>query len=99
MNRLDKLASISKSFTPPDVSEASGKSVSVIGTIELEWKRSRGNSIHQTQFYVYSTTGEIDVIFGVEYIVKERLLEIRDNALIPLIPHKKAKKGEFNSYL
>lgn len=38
------------------------------------------------------------MIFGVEYIVREKLLGVHQDALIPLLEHRKAKKGMLNCH-
>jgi hypothetical protein len=96
VKRLGKESSISQNFTAPEISDASGLSITATGVIELEWKRHpRGNRIHQCHFFVFPTSDQLDIIFGVEYIVQEKLLMVNNDALVPLLEHRKLDKSKF----
>ncbi|KAI0529929.1 hypothetical protein GGR58DRAFT_495201 [Xylaria digitata] len=95
VERLGKLSSISTEFIPPEVVEASGGPVSACGVIDLDWKwHPQATRNHVCQFYVFPFSSHLDVLFGVEYIVSERLLRVNELALAPLVKHKKSKKED-----
>lgn len=100
VKRLGKESSISQNVTVPEMPDASGRSIMATGVIELEWKRHpRGNRVHQCHFSVFPTSDQLDVIFGVEYIVQENLLTVNNDALVPLLEHKKLNKSKFQSII
>ena len=96
MERLGKVPFISQDFTAPSVADANGNSVQASGIITLEFKRAqRGNRFYQSQFFVFPPSADhFDVIFGVEYIVRENLVSVSEDALVPLVLHKKLDKSE-----
>ncbi|RYC54082.1 hypothetical protein CHU98_g12127 [Xylaria longipes] len=95
VERLGKLSSISTEFVLPEVVEASGGPVSACGVIDLEWKwHPQATRNHVCQFYVFPRSSHLDVLFGVEYIVSERLLQVNELALAPLVKQKKSKKED-----
>lgn len=86
---------ISTDFIPPKVVDASGMPVKACGVINLDWKwYPRATRNHVCQFYVLPNSDHLDVLFGVDYIVSERLLQVNELALAPLVEYKKLKKGE-----
>ena len=94
VERLGMLLSISTDFEPPEVVDANGQPVGACGIISLNWKwHPRGVRNNECQFYVFSDSNYLDVLFGVDYIVSENLLLVNESAIIPLIEHKKVKKG------
>lgn len=96
VQRLGKLSSISTEFIPPEVVEASGRPISPCGVIELEWKwHPKGTRNHLCQFYVFAPESDyLDVVFGVEYIESERLIQVNELAFLTLVEHKKSKKSK-----
>jgi hypothetical protein len=98
VKRLGKASSISPDFTAPGIGDASGHSITAIGIIELDWKRHpRGNRVHTGKFYVFPASDQFDVLFGVQYIVQEKLLLVNDDAMAPLLEHKKLNNSMFQS--
>jgi hypothetical protein len=80
-----------------DLRDVNGRDVVPSGVIHLHWKWSlRGTRTHQCTFYVFSTTesDHLDVLFGVEYIVKEGLITVNESVMAPLTQHKKLTKGK-----
>jgi hypothetical protein len=93
VQRLGKEPAISLDFVSPGLSDANGHDVVPCGVIDLHWKWHRGTRIHECRFYVFSTSDHLDVLFGVEYIVKEGLITVNESAMAPLTEHKKLTKG------
>ncbi|KAI1124035.1 hypothetical protein F5Y10DRAFT_250548 [Nemania abortiva] len=95
VERLGKLSSISTEFVPPEVIEASGGPVSACGVVDLDWKwHPQATRNHVCRFYVFPSSDHLDVLFGVEYIVSERLLQVNELALTPLVKEDKSKGGK-----
>lgn len=95
MERLGKQSLIGTEFIPPEIFDASGRPVRACGVIDLEYKwHPRGTRNHVDQFYVFPQSGHLDVVFGRDYIVSERLLQVNELAFLTLVEHKKSKKGE-----
>ncbi|KAI1411524.1 hypothetical protein F5Y13DRAFT_165166 [Hypoxylon sp. FL1857] len=95
VKRLGMLSLISTEFVSPKLFEASGAIVRASGVVNLNWKwHPQSTRIHSGQFYVLPHSDHLDVLFGVEYIKSERLLQVNELALIPLVQHKKSKKGD-----
>ena len=102
MQRLGKVSSICTNFVAPKVVDASGKPVKACGVIKLDWKwHPKATRNHVCQFYVLPDSDHLDVLFGVDYIISEKLLQVNELALAPLVEYKKLKKGELTpqSYL
>ncbi|KAF2195048.1 hypothetical protein K469DRAFT_733808 [Zopfia rhizophila CBS 207.26] len=95
VERLGKSSSISRDFSAPSVADANGNSVRASGVVTLEFKRHRGNRFFQSQFFVFPPSSDhFDVIFGVEYIVQENLVSVSEDALVPLVLHKKLGEND-----
>jgi tetratricopeptide (TPR) repeat protein len=96
VERLGKTSSISQDFAAPSVADANGNSVRATGVVTLEFKRGqRGNRFYESQFFVFPPfSNHFDVIFGVEYIVRENLLSVSEDVLVPLVLHKKLDKKD-----
>lgn len=94
VQRLGMASLVSTSFEPPNIVDASGRPVSACGVINLNWTWYPGGTRnHECQFYVLANADHLDVIFGVEYIVSENLLQVNESAILPLLEHKKLKRG------
>ena len=97
VEQLGKESSISPNFKGMDLRDVNGRDVVPSGVINLHWKwHPRGTRTHQCIFYVFSTTesDHLDVLFGVEYIVKEGLITVNESVMAPLTQHKKLTKGK-----
>ncbi|KAI1457861.1 hypothetical protein F4805DRAFT_474762 [Annulohypoxylon moriforme] len=95
VDRLGKLSLISTNFVSPQVVEVSGRPVSACGVIDLDWKwHPNGTRNHTCQFHVLPDSDHLDVLFGVEYIISESLLQVNELALAPLVEYKKQKKDD-----
>jgi len=46
-----------------------------------------------------SSSDHLDVLLGVEYIVKEKLLSVNDDALLPLTQHQSVRAGKLALHL
>lgn len=98
VQRLGKISSISTEFVPPKVVEASGRPVTACGVINLDLKwHPQATRNHVCPFYVFPHSDHIDVLFGVEYIASEGLLQVNELALAPLVKHKE-NKGELTPF-
>ena len=94
MERLGRAGSISHNFVPPNLRDVNGNNVNACGTISLEWLwKPNGNTINDCDFYVFANA-DIDVIFGVQYIVTNRLVEIPKDVMLPLVEHRKQSLSE-----
>jgi hypothetical protein len=62
------------------------------GVIDLQWKKDKGTRYHNARFYVFAEIDDFDILFGVEYLVREGL--IRPAVMAPLVQHEKLTKGE-----
>ena len=51
--------------------------------------------MYDCDFFVFANSDQFDVIFGVEYIVANDLLEISKDAMAPLTEHTKLTVGEY----
>ncbi|KAJ3555624.1 hypothetical protein NPX13_g10320 [Xylaria arbuscula] len=95
VERLERSSSISTEFEPPEIIEASGRPVKHCGVVKLEWKWfPRGTRVHEDRFYVVPSSDHLDVVFGAEFIVSEKLLEVNEMAFLPLVRDKKSKKAD-----
>lgn len=97
-DRLGKRPSMSTNFRGPDMAEASGRGLAAIGVIDLEWREPQGRTVFQNQFYVFSTTPEIDVIFGASFIMEHKLFNVRKNVFLPLLLNEKLTAGKTVSF-
>ncbi len=96
---LGKVSSVSSKFTPPEIVDASGQPIQACGKIELNWKwYPRGTRTHTCQFYVFPDSKHLDVLFGIDFIVSENLLRVNESVMLPLVVHKKLKKGSLSSF-
>jgi hypothetical protein len=95
VERLGKSISVSQEFDSPGVSDANGRPVTAAGIIELQWKRHpRGTKFYHGRFYVFANIDRFDILIGAEYMVKQALVSIPEDALVPLITHKKLSKSK-----
>jgi predicted GIY-YIG superfamily endonuclease len=93
--RLGKQGSVSQEFDAPGAADANGRPVTAAGVIELQWKKHpRDNRLHHTRFFVFADVDQFDILLGAEYIVKENLIGISQDAMAPLVEHEKTKKGK-----
>ena len=96
MDRLGKGPWVYRLASPPSLQDASGASVNANGGISLEFKRQHGNRIHECEFYVFPPSSDhLDIVIGVQYIVKEGLLSVNQDALLPLVEHQVVTGGKF----
>ena len=72
----------------PNAGDLHGRKIEFEGMISFRWKVLGGKTIHPpTEFLVAIT--EIDLIFGLKYIVEKSLLIPNWSSVMPLIEHSK----------
>lgn len=81
--------------------DANGRRVTATGLITLEFKRPHGNNYYECDFFILpSSSIQIDIILGVEFLVKHKIVMLNENALLPLMEHdSKVSPGKFNPKL
>ncbi|KAK0715329.1 hypothetical protein B0H67DRAFT_683590 [Lasiosphaeris hirsuta] len=96
VHQLGKKELISTDFEQPDVFDASGNPVQACGVVVLVWKwhSPKGTRTHESPFYVFPGSEEIDVVFGQEFIVLKNLIRLNRSASMVLIRHSRKTKGE-----
>lgn len=81
MERLGRLHEISHDYEPPNLTDAGGHEVVAYGIILLQWKWiPHGTQIHECKFFVLGSPN-VDVVFGVDYIMSEGLFSINEWAM------------------
>ncbi|KAI1173337.1 hypothetical protein F4777DRAFT_453420 [Nemania sp. FL0916] len=95
VDHLGMSSSISTEFVPPKVVEVSGGSVTACGVVDLDWKwYPQATRTHVCRFFVFPFSDHLDVLFGVEYIMFEKLLQVNESAFAPLVKDKKSKSEQ-----
>lgn len=98
VDRLGKGEDISEEFHPPIVRDVSGHEVASCGTISLEWMWGpEGTKVFDCKFFVFTNSDHLDVIFGVEYIIAQGLIDTPRDVIAPLTPHKKQDTSKYHS--
>lgn len=78
----------------PNVVDASGRLVRACGAIDLTWMwHPQGTRANKCRFYVLSESSDhLDVIFGVEFLESQDLVQVNESVMLPLIQDKKTKE-------
>ena len=83
-------ANVNKIFSSPNLYDFNGNKIEATGTISLRWKLyPDGTKLHDEVVFFVSTNDDIDMIFGLEYIVQKRLLGSNRAKMLPLTEHNK----------
>ena len=94
VERLGKQNAILQKYEPPSVQDANGQEMPACGVVTLQWKWSNyGTRVYDGEFFVMPGSQHLDVVFGVEYIVREGLIYFNGGSIAPLTAHKKLKPG------
>ncbi|KAL8653798.1 MAG: hypothetical protein Q9226_003698 [Calogaya cf. arnoldii] len=95
VKRLGREHKVSKDYEPPNLTDAGGNDVVACGIIRLHWKWSpHGTRVHECDFLVFPGTPNLDVVFGVDYILSEGLVTVNEKAMYPMTAHQKATPAE-----
>jgi hypothetical protein len=83
---------ISTAVSAPELKSGTGHDVEALGAIELSWVwHPNGTRRFDAQFFVFKDGDQFDVVIGLEYIVKENLLQANTSAFVPLTEAKMVK--------
>ncbi|KAL8852747.1 MAG: hypothetical protein Q9221_002377 [Calogaya cf. arnoldii] len=97
VKRLGREHKVSQDYEPPNLTDASGNDVVACGIIRLHWKWSpHGTRVHECDFFVFPGTPNLDVVFGVDYILSEGLVTVNEKAMYPMTAHQKATPGRLH---
>jgi len=56
-----------------------------------------GTKVFDCKFFVFTNSDHLDVIFGVEYIIAQGLIDTPRDVIAPLTPHKKQDTSKYHS--
>jgi len=83
---------VDRNFLSPRLADYHGREVTPLGTIAFRWsKNSSGRKVYEAVTLYVSPVGDIDVIFGSEYIVAQDLLRSNRERMLPFVEHAKEK--------
>lgn len=92
IKRLNLTDQIERDISAPELESGTGHDVEALGAIQLSWKwHPNGTRMYDGQFFVFKNSPHLDVVIGVEYIVRERSPQANTSAFIPLTEVKKVK--------
>ncbi|KAI0505168.1 hypothetical protein F5B22DRAFT_628827 [Xylaria bambusicola] len=91
VEELGLASSISTIFDLPNIFDANHAPVLPCGVVNLRWKWSpQGTRVHTNQFYVFPSSNHLDVVFGVDFIKSEGLLQVNEAFILTLVRDKKS---------
>jgi len=83
---------VDRNSVSPRLADYHGREVTPLGTIAFRWsKYSGGRKVYEAVTLYVSPVGDIDVIFGSEYIVAQDLLRSNRERMLPFVEHAKDK--------
>ncbi|KAI4260322.1 MAG: hypothetical protein L6R42_004104 [Xanthoria sp. 1 TBL-2021] len=95
VERLGRQREVSQDYDPPNLTDAGGHEVVACGIITLQWKWSpQGTRVHVDDFYIFRESPDLDVVFGMHFILSEGLLTLNEKVMIPMTAHNRATSAE-----
>lgn len=95
VERLGLTDHITKNTNIPVLRSGTGQDVESLGELEIEWRwYPNGVRMYHALFFVFKEGSHLDIIIGVEFIVREDLVRANMPAFVPLVEHQKTTKGK-----
>lgn len=90
--KLGMESQINRGSPSSDTYGFTGERISSEGTIAFQWMLHDGKTVHEpVTFHVSPNSLDMDMIFGVPYIVENKLLFSNRDRMLPLLEHRKIK--------